>query len=170
MTINQFIAKLNRQLTNVVDSDKPLKRASLAIHQQSARRIFGKSLDANNSPITYVSPKGPRRGAYSEYWAEKREEKGRQTKRVDFTYTNNFKSDFMNAKTAQGAKPIEINPHEYRAEFRRNNVRKSNQELANIFEGRTENKFYNTDIFSLSNEEIKLFFEIAEKELIKAFQ
>lgn len=167
MTIEQFISKTRRQLDKVVNTDPPLRIATLTAHQQAARRIFQQSLDVNKTKITYKTgvgsaPRDTKYGAYSQRYANFKREKGKNTKFVDFNLNNNFRSDYMGASTFAGAKPLKIDPHKYEVQWDRS----ENAEKAFKF----ENLFYNQTIFTLSKDEVEVFKKVAESELIKIFK
>ena len=167
MTTDQFISKLKKKLRDLESENRPLKIAALATHQQVSKRIFEDSLDTHNRKIAYVNPKGPRLGSYSLSYAKYRAKRNRtDTSEVTFNLTGDFESDYMNSQSVTSAQPHKINTNLYTVELRKSKGEISHAELRDIF----ENDFYKTKIFTLSKQEIELFYKVAADEFKKQFE
>jgi len=166
MTTDQFISKLKKKLRDIESENTPLKIAAIATHQQVSKRIFEDSLDTHNRKIAYVNPKGKRLEAYSLSYANYRLKKNRLIKEVTFNLTGEFESDYMNSQSVTTAEPHKINANLYTVELRKSKGEISHAELRDIF----ENDFYKTKIFTLSKQEIELFYKVAAEEFKKQFE
>jgi len=197
MTTDQFISKLKKKLRDLETENRPLKIAALATHQAASDRIFVKGRNTSNdqigtyslSPSMYVTPEGywdfaklkPPKGKYGNrvfnngkdhksrwvaHYSSLRGLIGRDPIKVDFFIHGDFRSDYMNSKGVSGAEPIKVDANFYKVEFSRSKKDITHAELAEVFEA----KYGNIKIFTLSKQEIELFYKVAAEEFKKQFE
>lgn len=135
-------------LMSAVD-DKIYRTACLDSIALISERIQNKGLDSSERKIENRSPKTPKAGAYSKFYAEIRGEAGRQTGYVDLTFTGEMMDSLDFEKSSQ---------NEYQIGF-------NNKAAADKAEW-NEERF--GDVFSLSESEIKLVGQAIENNVGEA--
>ncbi len=86
-TTQQYIRKLNKDISNIQKINRPLALAASTGHDLYVQRIFADNITSTGAEIQITrSTKTPRRGTYSRGYARLRQKNGRQIGRVDLVF------------------------------------------------------------------------------------
>ena len=86
-TTQQYIRKLNKDISNIQKINRPLALAASTVHDIYTRRIFVDGLDQNGNFIRYKKQrKTPQEGQYSRSYARLRRKIGRDIDIVNFQF------------------------------------------------------------------------------------
>lgn len=152
-TTQQYIRKLNMDITNIQKINRPLALAASTGHDLYIQRIFAENKTATGGDIEIKkTTKTPRRGAYSRGYAKIRLENRRQIGKVDLVFEG----------------------------LLRNNITASLQKLGKDWVTGTTRaiesrkvefliKLYGEEVFTLSEKTKKKIVEVAQFEYFKEF-
>lgn len=95
--------QLNIKLRGISDTNSLEQKIAVSLATSNIRRIHNESQDVKGSEITYKrSRKTATKGAYSKAYSTKRSKAGRQTSRVDFSFTGKLSKEFQAAPIPEG--------------------------------------------------------------------
>ena len=101
--LNTVIDQLNVKLRGIQNTDALAQKIAVSLASSNIRRIHNESKEVSGSEITYKrTRKTPTKGAYSRSYATKREKKGRQISKVDFSFTGKLSKEFQPAPIPGG--------------------------------------------------------------------
>ena len=177
MTVDQYIAKLNRQIEALERNDKALFLAASSVHGKMVTRIFSEGQTSagakignyNSTKPIYVNPKNAPKGfpakgkngqstfkngrkrktGYFQSYKDFRGKQGRETAFVNLRLHGRLQTDFANSLQKSGNKYIS-----------------GTKNAANTVKIEGNEKRFNAAIFRLTKAEHDLFINILSKELI----
>ena len=97
------VDELNVKLRGLKNQDALQRNIAVSLATSNMGRIHNDNKDVSGGSITFKpSRKTPRQGAYSRAYAKKRVSKGRQTSKVDFSFTGKLSKEFQAAAISGG--------------------------------------------------------------------
>lgn len=152
MSPTEYANQLRKKLSDLERFNRPLQLAAYSTAAAISERVFTDGFNKEGRQFQYKS----------EWYKQKREKRGFETRFIDWTYEGDLKSDYENAPKGSGqpATAVRINVNEYQSKL----VRPINQKK---YEGLSV-RF--GEFLQANKKEEDLFFDVVNKELTLIFQ